>query len=99
MDELADYRPPVKGFNPIRNMVITETNRIICYDHIIYSDTRVEEDEYFSLTLIVQTGSATTTIVDSDRSSAVIKIVDDDDGRLHPLLLNTKLINQALRYC
>ena len=82
MNELADYQPPVKGFNPIRNMAITDGNRIICYNQIIYGDTRVEDDEYFSLTLIARTGSATTTLVDLDRSSAVIKIVDDDDGRL-----------------
>ena len=66
-------------------MVITDTNRVICYDQTIYSDTCVEEDECFSLTLIVQ-GDSSTVSVDLQRSNALIKIVDDDDGMLHPLL-------------
>ena len=78
MDEGADYPPPVHRFNPIRNMVITETARVICYNQTIYDDDRVEEDEFFSLTLTVQDRSALITLVDPQLSSAVIKIVDDD---------------------
>ena len=85
MDELADYQPPVQFFNPIRRMAITDTNRVICYNQIIYSDTRVEEDEYFGLTLIAQDASAEITLVDPQHNSVVIRIVDDD-GRLYPLL-------------
>ena len=75
MDELADFQPPVQFFNPIRLMVITETNRVICYNQIIYGDSQDEEDEYFSLTLIVQNRSFS---VDSRHSISVIRIVDDD---------------------
>ena len=82
MDELADYRPTVQYFNPIMRLAITDTNRVICYDQIIYSDTCVEEDECFSLTLIVQDRSSTVASVDLQRSNALIKIVDDDDGML-----------------
>ena len=85
MDELADYRPPVQFFNPIMRLAITDTNRVICYDQIIYSDTCVEEDECFSLTLIVQDRSSTAASVDLQHSNALIKIVDDDDGMLYPL--------------
>ena len=80
MDPMADYPPPVVEFNPIKvmNLIITETNRVICYNQTIYDDNRIEDDEYFSLILIVQTGSAMTTQVSPDFSTVLIKIVDDD---------------------
>ena len=78
MNPLADYPPPVKGLNSIRNMAITNTTRVICYNQTIYDDDRMEEDEFFSLTLTVQDRSAMTTVVDPHLSSAVIRIVDDD---------------------
>ena len=78
MDERADYQPLIIGFNPIRNMVITGTSRIICYNQIIYDNDRAEENEIFSLTMTVQDGSAVTTQVDSQLSSAIIIIWDDD---------------------
>ena len=81
MNPLADYRPLVEGRNDIRNMPITDTNRVICYNQIIHDDDRNEGDEYFSLTLTVQQESAITPQVDV--SSAVVKIVDDiEDGEL-----------------
>ena len=86
MDELADFRPPVQFFNPIRHMAITETNRVICYNQIIYGDGQDEEDEYFSLTLTVQDRSFA---VDSQYSISVIRIVDDD-GRKR-LIINLLL--------
>ena len=84
MDEGADYIPHISGFNPIRDMVITETTRVICYNQTIYDDNHVEDDEFFSLTLTVQDGSALITLVDTQLSSAVIKILDDD-GELKSL--------------
>ena len=81
-DNLADYQPPLQSFNPIMRLPITQTNRIICYDQIIYGDTRAEEDECFTLTLTIQDRSSIMTSVDPQRSSAVIQIVDDDVGML-----------------
>jgi hypothetical protein len=78
-DDLADYQPPLQSFNPIMRLSITQTNRIICYDQIIYGDTRAEEDECFTLTLTVQDRSSIMTSVDPQRSSAVIQIVDDEE--------------------
>ena len=78
MLEFSDYQPPIQFLNPIRMMVITGTNTILCYNLIIYNDDRVEEDESFSLTLMVQDESAMTTVVDPQLSSAVFRIVDDD---------------------
>ena len=71
MDVLADYPPPEQG------IVITGTDRIVCYNQTINDDSCVEGVEFFSLTLTVQDGSALTT-VDARLSSAVIMIVDDD---------------------
>ena len=84
MDPLADYPPPVQYFNPIMNMVITGTTRAICYNQTIYDDIRVEEDEFFSLTLIVQDGSAENTETHSQLSSTFVWILDDD-GTSFPL--------------
>ena len=78
MVPLADYRPPVEGFNPIRNMAIDGTTRKICYNQIIYDDFCWESNELFSLTLVVQDGSAMTTIVNKRFSTAVVTIVNDD---------------------
>ena len=82
MVEGTDYPQLIIGFNPIKNMVITGTTRIICYNQIIYDDDRAEENEIFSLTMTVQTGSAMTTQVDSQLSSAIITILDDDSELL-----------------
>ena len=82
MNPLADYAPPVKDFNPIMDMIINKSTETICYNQTIYDDNRVEEDELFSLTLIVQDGSAIVTQVDPQLSSTLVKIVDDD-GKLH----------------
>ena len=71
MDLLADFSPPEE------DMIITGTDRVICYNQTIYDDSCVEENEYFNLTLSVQDGSAVTT-VDAAFISAVILIVDDD---------------------
>ena len=79
MLEFSDYQPPFQLFNPIRMMVITGTNTVLCYNLTIYDDDRVEEDEFFSLTLTVQDGSAMTTVVDPQLSSAVFRIVDDGE--------------------
>ena len=70
MDSLADYPPPVEGFNSIMNMALNGTTRAICYNQTIYDDNRVEDDELFSLTLIVQDGSAIVTQVDPQLSSS-----------------------------
>ena len=82
MDPLADYAPQVKGFNPIMDMIISKSTHTICYNQTIYDDSRVEEDEFFCLILIVQDGSAIVTQVDPEFSSTLVKIVDDD-GKIH----------------
>ena len=82
MDPLADYVPPVMSFNPIMNMIIGKSTHTICYNQTIYDDSRVEEDEFFSLTLLVQAGSAIVTQVDPELSSTLVKIMDDD-GKIH----------------
>ena len=74
----ADYPPLLKEFNPIRNMAINGTTRKICYNQIIYDDSCWESNELFGLTLVAQDGSAMTTIVNQQFSSAVVTIVNDD---------------------
>ena len=58
-------------------MVITGTNRAVCYNQTIYDDSCVEDNEFFSLTLNVQDGSSVTN-VGAGFDTAVILIVDDD---------------------
>ena len=78
---MADYTARVEGFEPIKNKVITESIRTICYNHTIYDDNQIEDDELFSLTLIIESESAIITQVDPQLSSTIVKIVDDD-GKL-----------------
>ena len=94
-DPLADYQPPVQYFNPIMNMVISEMNRAICYNQTIYDDIRVEEDEFFSLTLIVQDMSTKTTIVNPEYNTCVVTIMDDDST----LLLNANHASTYMLIC
>ena len=81
MAPMADYAARVEGFAPIKNKVINESIGTICYNLTIYDDNHMEDDELFSLTLIVQNGSAIITQVDPQLSSTIVKIVDDD-GKL-----------------
>ena len=76
MDPMADYAARVEDF-----AIINESNGTICYNLTIYDDNEIEDDELFSLTLIVQDGSAIITQVDPQLSSTIVKIVDND-GKL-----------------
>ena len=71
LDSSTDYSPPEQG------MVITGTDRVVCYNQTINDDSCVEGDEFFNLTLTVQDGSAVTN-VDARLSSTVIVIMDND---------------------
>ena len=76
----ADFRQPVLGFNDIRDMAITETSRVICYNQIIYDDDRIEEDEFFSLSLTVQDRSPVGTQVHPQFSSTSLQ---SENGATH----------------
>lgn len=79
MIPLSDYEQQLVGFNHIRNSIINETNRTICYSQLIYDDMCVEESEYLGLTLTV-TDMLTTvfTNVHPMYDQVVIQILDND---------------------
>ena len=78
VEEVYDYRR-----NPIRlgNTPISQTSRIVCYDQVIYDDSRIEETEYMGLTLDVHLAMIHTKIA-VDYHYSAIAIVDDDSEHL-----------------
>ena len=78
VEEVYDYRR-----NPIRlgNTPISQTSRIVCYDQVIYDDSRIEETEYMGLTLDVHLAVIHTKIA-VDYHYSAIAIVDDDSEHL-----------------
>ena len=76
MDPGSDYPPPLEGrTGQIKDLPITQTTRVVCYNQTIYEDETVEQDEFFSVILIIQDGSDAR-INDFDR--AVFTIRDND---------------------
>ena len=79
MIPLSDYEQQLLGFNRIRNTVINETNRAICYSQLIYDDMCVEESEYLGLTLAVTDMlTAVATDVRPMYNQVAIQILDND---------------------
>ena len=54
MAPLTDYQEQTISQNIIRNILINETRRVICYDQPIYNDERLELMEYAGLQLNVR---------------------------------------------
>ena len=78
----ADYEKQEFGLNRIRNQLIDDFNRRICYNQTIYDDELLEPTEYALLTLEVQDlvslGGPTTIETVVNISHAAIKILDDE---------------------
>ena len=83
MDPGSDYPPPLEGRSEqIKDFPITQTTRVVCYNQAIYEDETVEQDEFFSVVLIIQDGSDDRTVT-NEFGRAVFAIRDNDTiGRL-----------------
>ena len=81
MAPLADYEEQIRGINRIRNTVMNEMRRIICYNQTIYDDMRLEVSEYVGLTLAVRDSSVRTEVRPL-YDQVYIQIVDND-SELH----------------
>ena len=77
----TDYEEQLFGINRIRDTVINETRRLICYNQTIYDDVRLEPSEYAGLALAVSEASLHT-VVEPMYDQLAIHILDDD-GKLH----------------
>ena len=96
-DPLADYPPPLEGrTEQIKDIPITQTTRVVCYNQILYDDEKVEGDEYFRIKLIIQSGSTAGTIIQSSHSSAVVRIVDNDSKQNRDELLKHEVYKSML---
>ena len=79
MDPGSDYPPPLEGRSEqIKDFPITQTTRRVCYTQSIYEDEEVEEDEFFSVILIIQDQSDDRTVI-NEFGRAVFTIRDNDD--------------------
>ena len=77
----TDYEEQLFGVNRIRDTVINETRRLICYNQTIYNDVRLELSEYAGLALAVREASYHT-VVEPMYDQLAIHILDDD-SKLH----------------
>ena len=102
MDPGSDYPPPLEGLSgQIRDFPINQTTRVVCYNQAIYEDDAVEQDESFSLILIIRDNSAEGTEIDPNFSHAVLTIRDNDVIGMLPLQkkhIGSTLYNTML-YC
>ena len=73
----TDFEEQQLGLNLIRDTVINETRRVICYDLPIYNDMRLEVSEYAGLTLAVRDATVRT-VVRPMYDQVAILILDDD---------------------
>ena len=77
MAPMTDYEEQIRGINHIRDTVINETTRNVCYNQTIYNDMRLEMSEYVGLTLTVRDSSVRTEI-NATYDQVTIQILDDD---------------------
>lgn len=77
--EGSDYAQQTSFVSFIKDTIISEDMRTICYDQEIYEDLSVELDEYVGLTLRVDIYfTAIRTLVEPNHSQASILILDND---------------------
>ena len=96
MIEGSDYAQQTLFVNAIDDSLISEEQRIVCYNQTIYDDQRLELDEYTGLTLGARVRSATIiTVVGPMRADASILILDNDSKRL-TTPLNTEYFDAFL---
>ena len=85
MDPGSDYPPPLEDRSEqIKDFPITQTTRRVCYNQAISEDEAVEQDEFFSIIIIIQDNSVEGTVIDPAFSRAVFKIVDNDGNGSAP---------------
>ena len=69
-----DYEQQIRGFNKMQ-MKSLQQGATICYDQLIYDDSRLEVTEYMGLILLVKETRESTVV---QRGLTVIRIEDDD---------------------
>ena len=85
-DPGSDYPPPLEDrAEQIKDLPITQTTRVVCYNQAIYEDETVEQDEFFSIIIIIQDNSAVGTVIDANFGRAVLTIRDNDVIGMLPL--------------
>ena len=86
-DDRTDYELQEFFFNRIRNQLIDDFHRRVCYNQTLYDDLRLEATEYAGLTLEVQDleslGGPTTINTVVDINHAAFRIIDND-SKLSP---------------
>ena len=86
MDPGSDYPPPLEDrAGQIKDLPITQTTRVVCYTQAIYEDEAIEQDEFFSLVIIIQSESDARTVIDPNFSRTVFMIRDNDGIGMLPL--------------
>ena len=79
----ADYEKQELGLSAIREEIITELSRTVCYNQTIYDDERLEATEYAGLTLAVQGSPATTALTTVGIQHTALRIIDNDSKMIY----------------
>ena len=81
MEPGADYRQPLgDGSLQIYGRPLSQSTRRVCYDQLTYQDTDTEESEFFSIFLVTESRSLPNIVIDTKSDTAIVEIIDDDDG-------------------
>ena len=77
MDLGSDFPPPFIGKSHLQGISLTQSNRSRCFNQITYADERVENDEYFSLGIVLDTTRMNPPMlaIDSTRGTTDVRIV------------------------
>ena len=73
----SDYAQQTRRINALDDEVISELQRVVCYNQTIYDDDQVEDIEYAGLSLGIHRASVVA-VVSPPLDQAALIILDDD---------------------
>ena len=84
MDPGSDFPPPFRGKSHLQDIPLTQSDRSRCFNQITYADELVENDEYFSLGIVLDTQYMNSPLlaIDSTRGTTDVRIIGNI-GELH----------------
>ena len=93
-EPMADFEEETRFHSTLRDELITEVNRMVCYNQVIYNDLCLELTEYIGLGLD-EVDNIIEVNIEKRYGDSVIAIIDDDSKTL--LLSNYRVYIRILR--
>ena len=84
MDPGADFPPPFTGRSHLQDIPLTQSDRSRCFNQITYADELVENDEYFSLGIVLDNTYMNSPLlaIDSTRGTTDVRIIGNTSGKI-----------------